>query len=265
MKGQGLETVIDRVKAMESLEGPDPQPNYGCPDCQDTGWITVVRGGLSGAKPCGCVKERELAGLLDRAEIPECYFDSDLLNFETGDPGLERMLSQAKTYAANFTPASRGMLITGYPGTGKTHLAVGIIKVLIARGFACRFVYCQNLLEKMKASYTPDNPDGDAELYWRIIEEPVLLLDDIGSSRITEWTQDTMCQILTHRCNAKLPTIMTTNVPDERQLVGGSAPLGIKQATLREVIGDRARSRLFEMCQWLTMPAVPDFRMKRSK
>lgn len=267
MIGQGFQSVIERVKALEALETSerkDPEPLYGCPECQDTGWITIMRDDLTGSRPCECISERRLQGLLNRAEIPECYSDSDLLNFEAADTGLRRILQQAHLYATGFTMASQGLMITGSPGTGKTHLAVGIVKVLIARGFECRFVYCQNLLEKMKASYTPDNPDGDAELYWRILEQPVLLLDDIGASRITEWTQDTMCQILTHRCNAKLPTIMTTNIQDERKLPSGSAPLGLKQPTLREVIGDRARSRLFEMCQFVTMPAVPDYRMNRS-
>jgi len=96
----------------------------------------------------------------------------------------------------------------------------------------------------------------------------VLLIDDLGSHRVTEWVEDTVTSIVTHRCNHRKPLIATTNLDvDDTPEVAYTSAGGVQvhKKTLAEVIGARARSRLFEMCRVVRMPAVEDYRVKRAR
>ena len=85
------------------------------------------------------------------------------------------------------------------------------------------------------------------------LETPVLLLDDLGANRGSDWVEDTITSIITYRCNNKKPLIATTNCPDEDtgstmiQRDAMNQPQR-RPRSLAEQIGPRARSRLFEMC-----------------
>lgn len=79
-----------------------------------------------------------------------------------------------------------------------------------------------------------------------------------------EWVEDTVTSIITQRCNNRKPLIATTNLPDNELVadykVGTTT---VHKKTLGEVIGMRARSRLYEMCRVIKMPGVEDYRMRR--
>ena len=97
----------------------------------------------------------------------------------------------------------------------------------------------------------------------------MLLLDDLGAHRVTEWVEDTVTAIITHRCNQRKPLIATTNLTDDERIKEFAMPGGekktIRERTLAEMIGIRARSRLHEMCRVVRMPAVEDYRVKRAR
>ena len=97
----------------------------------------------------------------------------------------------------------------------------------------------------------------------------MLLLDDRGAHRVTEWVEDTVTSIITYRCNQRKPLIATTNLTDDDRGKDFTMPGGDKKTicerTLGEMIGSRARSRLHEMCRVVRMPAVEDYRVKRAR
>jgi DNA replication protein DnaC len=96
----------------------------------------------------------------------------------------------------------------------------------------------------------------------------VLLLDDLGAHRVTDWVQDTVTSIVTHRCNHRKPLIATTNLPDPEagSQILDRTPLGPElRRTLAEHIGTRARSRLFEMCTVIRLRGVEDYRIRRGR
>ena len=103
------------------------------------------------------------------------------------------------------------------------------------------------------------------------LDTEVLLLDDLGAHRVTEWVEDTVTSIITYRCNNRKPLIATTNLFDPDAGSGSvfaDRPAGQAGKTeyrirLDERIGARARSRLFEMCKVVRMPLVEDFRLRR--
>lgn len=89
-----------------------------------------------------------------------------------------------------------------------------------------------------------------------VLETEVLVLDELGAQSSSSWVRDTVSYILNYRYNENMVTILTTNYLDSEDRAESKA--GIAD-TLAERIGDRLRSRLFEMCKTIEMTGK-DFR-----
>ena len=89
----------------------------------------------------------------------------------------------------------------GRPGTGKTHLAVAALRAIMEKGFEGLFFDYQNLLDRIRSSYDPTSQTSDKEAYRVAMDKEVLLLDDLGAHRVTDWVDDTVTSIITARCN----------------------------------------------------------------
>jgi DNA replication protein DnaC len=248
-----------------------------CADCGGTGWRVVERDGLSGAERCDCVLRARAGRLLESSNIPPHYQKASFDNFDTRPelPTAQNPLHWAKDFAQRYAESGAlvvekpGLLFMGGPGTGKTHLAVAVIKRLMARGFECVFFDYQNLLERIKSSYDPAVGTAPREAYRRALECEVLLLDDLGAHRVTDWVEDTITSIITHRCNHDRAIIATTNLLDpgaeDPPLLSGTASDLKSRYYLAERIGFRARSRLFEMCTLISTRGVEDYRKRKGK
>ena len=246
-----------------------------CEKCGGSGWIFSEEDGVLTSARCTCASVERSETHRVNARIPPLYENKSFEDFllprdnPLAHSAMAKVMVDVRAFTREFPAAHRpGLLFIGDPGVGKTHLAVAVLKSLIDRGFEGVFFDYQNLLDRIRSSYSEMSGASDREAYRTVLDTDIVLLDDLGSHRVTDWVEDTVTSILTWRCNNRKPTIVTTNLPDpdagmsivERASGPGERP--VVKTTLGERIGMRARSRLFEMCRVIRMPQVADYRIR---
>jgi DNA replication protein DnaC len=243
-----------------------------CPLCEGTGWKSVSIGSDRRVTRCDCRLQARTQTLLAAARIPKRYEHCELSNFDFD--GAHRQLFPARMAACKFVEAyptdNTGLLLIGSIGVGKTHLAVGIIKELVlSKGIPCLFYDYRELLKQIQNSYNDSVKATELDVLRPVFDTEVLVLDELGAVKPTDWVWDTVSLILNNRYNDKRTTIITTNFPDD---VGqdpyekpasefARAQRSMRRETLGDRIGERMRSRLHEMCRIIKMEGE-DFRQK---
>lgn len=195
---------------------------------------------------CDCVEGERATRGLTRARIPARYAQCDFSNFETDiyediPQGIayNRSLAEAKLVVEAFTrdyplTMDAGLLLMGPCGAGKTHLAVAVAKQLVKRGHEVLFYDYRELLKEIQGSYNPANQATEAGVLDPVLNVEVLILDDLGAGKPSDWVLETIGHILTSRYNEKRVTVLTTNYLDEPDSVGGSQPASQANASLDE-------------------------------
>ncbi len=171
------------------------------------------------ATPCECrksdIKARRMAGLRAASQL-ELLEDQTLESFIPEGIGLteakRRNLRMAYERCVEFAINPSGwILLSGGYGCGKTHLAVAIANNQIADGRPVIFTTVPDLLDFLRSSFAPNSLVGFDERFEQIKTAPLLILDDFGTESGTPWAREKLFQILNHRYNGRLPTIITTN------------------------------------------------------
>ena len=231
------------------------------------------------AVACDCGMQERAARVMERARIPKRYEHCDFESYSTDvgtTPQDRRSLQQAKLSAEGFVrgyPGSseKGLLFMGPSGVGKTHLAVAALKELIQRGHAGLFCDYRELLKEIQASYNPASESTEMKILEPIRTVEILVLDDLGASKPSDWVRDIVGIVLNARYNENRTTIITTNYLDNpasegeaTRLPGGKLVPATREDSLEQRIGTRMRSRLYEMCRTVEVYA-PDFRREKTQ
>lgn len=214
-----------------------------------------MRDGREFAVACACRRVAPALGgdRLAASRIPPRYEHCTLESFEPGNPSLGAALEQALAFCGGYphlgADEGLGLLFSGDNGVGKTHLAVAVLRELVAgKGARGRFWDFHELIREIKSSYDPETKTTELQVLEPVVEMDVLLLDDLGAWKMTDWMNDTLFYILNSRYMAKRPTLITTNYQDaSREQALAADPLR-RREFLVERIGQRLRSRLMEMC-----------------
>jgi DNA replication protein DnaC len=223
-----------------------------CPLCDDTFWRPVDEGGVRRVVRCECWRDNLGRQRLAEANVPKRYQHCTLANFTAYNESLERAVAQAARVASSFPAVSRGLLLEGQPGVGKTHLAVAVLKQVIqttgARGL---FYDTRDLLRVIRSTYDPAIRTTELEVLRPVMTADLLVLDDLGAEKTSEWVEETMNLIVNTRYNERRVTVFTSNFPD--------IPDETEPNSLLFRIGSRMRSRLHEMCEFVVMDGA-DYR-----
>ena len=207
------------------VEPPDPEPAQPpCPICNGSGYICydVPRdhADFGRAVPCKCRSEEltasrraKLERLSNLGPLTRLTFDSligDGRNPETAEHRnrFRLAVSTAKDFAAN---PDGWLILVGPPGCGKTHLGAAIANTRIAMGESTFFAVVPDLLDHLRAAYSPSSEVAYDDLFENVRSAPLLVLDDLGTQSSTPWAMEKLYQLFNYRYNNRLPTVVTTN------------------------------------------------------
>ena len=229
-----------------------------CPLCDDTGWKPVDQQGVRRVVRCECWRDKVGQHRLADANIPKRYLHCTFTNFSAYNASLERALEQARRVSERFPAANdlreqgRGLLLDGQPGVGKTHLAVAVLKQVIQTSGARGLFYdTRDLLRVIRSTYDPSIRTTELEILRPVMTADLLVLDDLGAEKTSEWVEETLNLIVNTRYNERRLTIFSSNYLD--------IPDDTDPNSLLFRIGFRMRSRLHEMCEFIEMDGA-DYR-----
>jgi DNA replication protein DnaC len=212
----------------------------GCDKCGGSGWEPAAGG--TGVRRCRCIESTRLDRMLYDAKIPKRYEHCDLDSYLPSHESQKKAKLFVQRFLDKYPRIDIGLLFLGTCGVGKTHLAVALLKKIVTeKGDSCLFYDFRDLLREIQASWNSVSKTSELEVLQPVLEAKVLVLDELGANKPTDWVRDTITHIINCRYNDKKLTIFTSNYLD----ASGSH----KEESLTDRIGVRLRSRLYEMCR----------------
>ena len=239
---EGLEERVSTIKATNKalrekrvallMSGgftPDyTEQKYDCEKCQDEGYINE--------KMCSCLRSALITKQLESSGVGNLISGQSFENFSLEmypDDVREQMaclFEDLKGYATSFNKDSANILFVGGTGLGKTHLSTAIAKTVIEKGYNVIYETAMNIFSDFESDRFRDRFAGEEPISGKYMECDLLIIDDLGTEVITNFTVSCLYNLINTRLNKKLPIILSTNLNSQE---------------IRKAYNDRITSRLF--------------------
>lgn len=184
-------------------------------------------------------RERErLEAVIERAAVPRRFIGRTFDNFTVATPEQQRALDVARGYAQTFDQrfkAGHGLVFSGMPGTGKSHLAAAILQAVLVRHSGL-YVTCMGLIRMVRNTWRRDSERSEQQVLDTLAGVDLLVIDEIGVQYGTDGEQTVLFEVLDQRYQDQVPTILLTNQDKD----------GFKA-----YVGERSFDRLTETSRWV--------------
>ena len=187
---------------------------YECEDCSDTGYV--------GSSMCKCFKRALVLAGYESSGIGALIRRQNFDNFDFGyyssdAKTLEQMKHNydvVRAYAENFTSdASRNLLMIGGTGVGKTHMSSALAKEIIDRGYDVLYESAPNIFFELEQErFARDGEERKSDRYYTA---ELLIIDDLGTESVTQYSVACLYNILNTRINKGMSTVINTNLMPE--------------------------------------------------
>ncbi len=258
----------------------EPSPKSDCTICSGHGYVLAPKKGFANAKKCRCVpkctrcdggvvrievdgvlrsgrcrcqKLPDRIALFNRSGITARHGNKDISNFQYVDRKHFQIITNISVWLESFANREneQGIIFHGGVGRGKTHLMVGLCKMLMFDyGIPVRFIEFSRLLGQLREGYSSGK--SDEMVLGHLIEVPVLAIDELGKGRLSEWEISIIDDIISRRYNALRPILGTTNY-DWKEPSGNPTP-NLMSQQFKQTLGDRIGSRAFSRLQETSLP-----------
>ena len=193
--------------------------------------------------------------VINESGMGERFLQRTFQTFVIDTPHRRKIMAAAQEYVRDFdlqVPKQgepllerNGFMITGAKGTGKTHIAAAIANYLLNIGTAVICITERNLFDRIRRTYSEHGDESAVRIVYETV--PLLIIDDLGKEKPTEWTLATLYAIIDGRYDRAMPIVVTTNY-DEDSLVRRLTPAGEDKTTAEAIV-----DRLAEMCKSIVM------------
>ena len=222
LRAQTAIVTTGRTTASSSArsEGAAAQERV-CPICDGARFVRVTSDltypNFGQPQPCGCVRDEDARTRQDRllrysrlGSLERFTFASLLPRGRSTVTAAQERYAHVVEAAHRFADQPEGWLVlTGVPGSGKTHIAAAIANRAIERGVPALFLSVADLLDQLRASYADDAEVPYEQLLEQIRNSPVAIFDDLDAYSATPWAREKFYQVVSHRFHAALPTVFT--------------------------------------------------------
>lgn len=203
----------------------------GCPHCASERQAVQQR---ETEEKAAAERYRAWQKKLGDAGIPERFHGRTLSSYTANNDGQRRALAFAEEYASQFFEVSktgRSAIFCGKPGTGKTHLAVGIGLNVMSHNKLVLFTTVQRMVRRVKDTWRKDAAESESDVIDLLVHPDLLILDEIGVQFGTEFEKNLMFDVLNERYEKCRPTLLLSN---------------LTVAEVRVFLGERVYDRLRE-------------------